>query len=93
VTADKLTQEISGVIAAVLGRDDIAPDDDFFDLGANSLTIVNMQIQLEVRIGRTAPTSALMKSPSMRGWIGVYGAARGAPEMPDRAPADQLQSA
>ena len=45
---------------------------DFFDLGASSLTIVDIQIQLENELGITVPTSKLMSSPTVDDWVKIY---------------------
>ncbi|MEQ8968228.1 MAG: acyl carrier protein [Azospirillaceae bacterium] len=55
-----------------LGVDDLKDDEEFFDRGANSLTVVELQIQLEKKLELKVPTSTLMASPSIEGWIGVY---------------------
>ena len=72
---DQLRQVIRELAGAALTREDIESKDDFFDLGASSLTIVELQVQLEARLGLTAPTSLLLRSPSIQGWVGVYAAA------------------
>jgi acyl carrier protein len=72
---EQLTQTIRELSLSTLGRTSITADDDFFDLGASSLTIVDLQLQLEAKLGITVPTSALMRSPSVRGWTDVYSAA------------------
>ena len=41
---------------------DIDNDQDFFDIGASSLTVVDMQMQ----------TSTLMKNPTINGWANAY---------------------
>jgi D-alanine--poly(phosphoribitol) ligase subunit 2 len=64
VQKDQLTQVIRDLTSKALGREGINLEDDFFDLGASSLTIVELQIQLENVLGLTAPTSSLMSSPS-----------------------------
>lgn len=51
---------------------DIEPDADFFDLGASSLTIVDMQIQIEEQIDRKVETSQLMINPTINGWVEMY---------------------
>jgi len=89
VQKDHLMQVIRDLASKALGRENIAPEDDFFDLGASSLTIVELQIQLENAFGLTAPTSSLMGSPSIQGWAGIYAAAAAA----DTAGAPQAHAA
>ena len=51
---------------------DIDDDQDFFDIGASSLTIVNLQIQIEKSINLKVPTSELMLNPTLNGWVKTY---------------------
>lgn len=61
---------------------DIAADQDFFDVGASSLTIVDLQIQIEEALNVTVPTSELMSQPTLAGWVAAYAqAAARAPEL------------
>jgi acyl carrier protein len=51
---------------------DIAADQDFFEVGASSLTIVDLQIQIEAALNVSVPTSELMRRATLDGWIGAY---------------------
>ncbi|MEM9103884.1 MAG: acyl carrier protein [Pseudomonadota bacterium] len=51
---------------------DISPDQDFFDFGASSLTIVDLQLQLEQATGLKVPTGQLMINPTINGWLQLY---------------------
>ncbi len=50
----------------------IAPDQDFFDVGASSLTVVDLQIQIEKALGIEVDTSKLMTDPTIDGWVAAY---------------------
>ena len=50
----------------------INENDDFFDLGASSLTVVDLQLDIESKLGVTVSTSELMKHPSINGWVAAY---------------------
>jgi acyl carrier protein len=50
----------------------ISPDQDFFDVGASSLTIVDLQIQVEEALSIAVPTSRLMTNPTINGWVEAY---------------------
>ncbi len=50
----------------------IGDDDDFFDLGASSLTVVDLQLDIEKELGITVPTKVLMSQPSVSGWVSAY---------------------
>ncbi|RQR56706.1 acyl carrier protein [Burkholderia sp. Bp9126] len=66
---------IASTCRDTLGFADLAPDEDFFDRGASSLTIVELQIQVETKLQIRVPTSKLMAAPSIGGWTGIYEAA------------------
>jgi len=51
---------------------DIESDQDFFDAGASSLTIVDLQLQLEQAVGLKVPTGELMSNPTIDGWFQLY---------------------
>lgn len=43
--------EISALISEILEVSDVAPDDDFFDIGGNSLLALDLLARLEERTG------------------------------------------
>lgn len=47
-------------------------DQDFFDAGVSSLTVIDMQLQIEEKLGVTVPTSHLMANPMIDGWVVAY---------------------
>ncbi len=52
----------------------IALDDDYFELGVSSLTIVGLQIQVEEKVGVTLETRELMTLSTIDQWIDAYAA-------------------
>lgn len=68
--------EISEIIISLFKQKeimkDISVDDDFFDLGVSSLTVVELQIVIEKALGKSVSTSLLMGSPTISEWISVY---------------------
>ncbi|HEY0685566.1 MAG TPA: acyl carrier protein [Steroidobacter sp.] len=62
---------------------DIDADQDFFEVGASSLTIVDLQIQIEEALNVSVPTSELMRQPTLAGWTAAY--AQAAARMPEPA--------
>ncbi|WP_323121954.1 acyl carrier protein [Burkholderia alba] len=72
--ADKIdiTDMIATTCRDALGFADLRSDEDFFDRGASSLTIVELQIQIEQKVQLQVPTSKLMAAPSIDGWTGLY---------------------
>lgn len=51
---------------------DLTEDEDFFDLGVSSLTIVELQIVIEKELKLAVATSTLMGSPTVKEWVDVY---------------------
>lgn len=54
---------------------EVGDDDDFFDLGASSLSVVELQVKIEADLGVTVPTAKLMLTPTLAGWAELYRAA------------------
>ncbi|MFJ9864336.1 acyl carrier protein [Streptomyces sp. NPDC101165] len=48
---DRLADTVTAVWTEVLGIDGIGPDDDFFDLGGDSLVATRLTVLLEERLG------------------------------------------
>ncbi|GAB4198505.1 MAG: hypothetical protein Tsb002_33540 [Wenzhouxiangellaceae bacterium] len=51
---------------------EITADDDFFDYGASSLTIVDIQLDIEGQVGVSVDTTILMSQPTVNGWVEIY---------------------
>ena len=47
-------------------------DEDFFEHGASSLAVIQMQIRIEEALHVTVPTSDLMAQPTINDWISLY---------------------
>ena len=58
--------ELAGLVADLLGQP-VAPDDDLWDLGATSFTMVQLSNLLAERYGVTMPVAALLDEPTVRG--------------------------
>jgi len=50
----------------------IAENENFFNRGVSSLTVVELQIVIEKLIKLTAQTSDLMRTPTIKGWADIY---------------------
>ncbi|MGK2881699.1 MAG: acyl carrier protein [Mycobacterium sp.] len=50
----------------VLDREDIGPDEDLFDLGADSLDIIELVATLEVQLGIKVNVRTVMRNPTVR---------------------------
>jgi D-alanine--poly(phosphoribitol) ligase subunit 2 len=68
----EMTELIADLCRRTLDIAALGDDDDFFDHGANSLTIVELQIRIEKELDLKVPTSQLMLDSSIAGWIGAY---------------------
>lgn len=51
---------------------DIGLDDDFFDAGVSSLTIVELQLAIEEKLKMELATSTLVRFSTMKGWMDAY---------------------
>lgn len=54
---------------------EIGLDDNFFDLGVSSLTVVELQILVEKALGCSVETADLMRASTIGQWIELYTAA------------------
>jgi amino acid adenylation domain-containing protein len=58
--------EVAEVWREVLGTDGIGPDDNFFDLGGNSLLLIRVAGRLKERLGSTVTAVELFRFPTVR---------------------------
>jgi len=72
VTVDDIRSSVLEVFMAKPIFEGTQPDQDFFDLGVSSLTVVDLQIQLEKLLGCSVETSELMANPTINGWVELY---------------------
>jgi amino acid adenylation domain-containing protein len=59
-------REVAEVWREVLGTDAIGADDNFFDLGGNSLLLIRLAARLKERLGSTATAVDLFRFPTVR---------------------------
>lgn len=60
-----LARSLAGLWRRVLEVPDVAMDDDFFDLGGNSLTATTLAVLLEERFGRDLPIAEMFEHPTV----------------------------
>ncbi|MBN3819771.1 acyl carrier protein [Paraburkholderia sp. Se-20369] len=62
----RIDHVVASVVASVLGRDDVGPDDDFFVLGGSSISAALVSTQLEAQLGYEVPLRLLFDNPCLR---------------------------
>jgi aspartate racemase len=62
---DSLEQQLTEIWKDVLGVPQIGIQDNFFDLGGNSILAVRLFTHIETRLSRTLPLSVLLKAPTI----------------------------
>jgi acyl carrier protein len=90
---DNVRETILGLMRQKKNMQHVAEDDDFFELGVSSLTIIELQIGVEQALGVTIPTSQLMKLTTIRGWIDAYAASTSQHPIGARESREHLQFA
>ncbi|WP_341991391.1 amino acid adenylation domain-containing protein [Azorhizobium sp. AG788] len=64
--ASEVEKTIAGVVEGVLQQPTLGLDSNFFDLGANSVHLVQIHRKLQEALGRTFPLVDLFQNPSIR---------------------------
>jgi len=70
-----IEREIVGVLMQLLGIEEVGLDDNFFDLGANSLLMVQASVRLRTVLGRPVPLVRMFQSPTARSLAASFGIA------------------
>jgi D-alanine--poly(phosphoribitol) ligase subunit 2 len=69
-------QDVMDVVLPLVREKDnfknIGLDDDYFDSGVSSLTIIGLQIQVEEKLGVAIETRELMGFSTINHWIDAY---------------------
>ncbi|GHC74399.1 hypothetical protein GCM10007079_08640 [Nocardiopsis terrae] len=73
-------QRVASLASDLLGRDSVGPDDDLFDLGASSFTMIRLAQEIRDRYGAEVEVDALIDIPTPRGVAGSAEAGAGAAE-------------
>ena len=72
--ANDLERAIVGVLKELLGAGDVSVDDNFFDLGANSLMMVQASVRLRTVLGQPVPLVRMFQHPTARALATALGA-------------------
>jgi acyl carrier protein len=70
-----MEQTRDAIVALFKARDNfqhIGLDDDYFDQGVSSLTIIGLQIDIEKKLGVNIETRELMSFATINEWINAY---------------------
>ena len=72
-SSDEIEQEIKDIWLAVLKLRDISPDGNFFDLGGESLGMIEMLFQVNQFYGIQIDPSNLFREPTLAGFSEIIG--------------------
>lgn len=64
--AQALQQSIAKAVAEVLGVPDVHPDRNFFELGANSVHLIKLHLELKEKLGLSVPVTDLFGRPTVK---------------------------
>lgn len=67
-----IQQKVLDIFKQKEAFEEIGTDQDYFDLGVSSLTIIELQIKVEEALGVNIPTTDLMRLSTINEWINVY---------------------
>lgn len=70
-----VTRELLAIWAEVLGTPDVGPDDDLFDLGGHSLTIIQIGVRIRERFDVELDFDVFFDTPTVTGIARVVEAA------------------
>ncbi len=89
--ANAVEGALAGIWSELLGRGRVAPDDDFFHLGGDSLLATQLMTRIQERFGADLPLAAIFEAPTVRRLAARVdpglAAAAGAPGEPAPGPA------
>jgi acyl carrier protein len=63
---DIVAAEIAAMLALILARTAVAPDDDFFDLGGDSLSATELMVAIEARYRIVVDPVEIFEEPKIR---------------------------
>ena len=86
-----LEREIVGVLKELVNADQVGIDDNFFDLGANSLLLVQASVRLRTVLGRNVPLVRMFQFPTARSLAASLGAAERADDSAVRQSQDRAE--
>ena len=82
ITSTELERHIMSVWSEVLGHNRIGPDDNFFQIGGDSLRVIQAQVKLEALLGRPVSTPTLFQHFTIRTLAAYLASQENATEKP-----------
>lgn len=67
-----IKQQIFDIFKQKDAFEEISGEQDYFDLGVSSLTIIELQIKVEEALGLKVPTADLMRFATINEWVVAY---------------------
>ncbi|PAZ12877.1 non-ribosomal peptide synthetase [Streptomyces sp. SA15] len=86
---DPVVEVLAGVFGEVLGAEQVGADDDFFDLGGHSLSLMRLVNRIRTVFGREVPARSVFEHPTVRSLAGLLAGAREARPALRRRPRPQ----
>lgn len=68
---DRVRDLVLSSLSEILGQDSISPDDNFFAIGGDSLSAVELMERVESELGIDFPLAELFESNSIREFVAV----------------------
>ena len=63
---DAVAVQIAAMLARILAKPSVSPDDDFFELGGDSLTATELMVAIEVQYGVVIDPVEVFEQPKIR---------------------------
>ena len=63
--SDEIEQQLADIWKKILGREKVSVDHNFFDLGGDSLLLIQVRIQIRARLNRDLPVADLFRHPTI----------------------------
>lgn len=63
---DAVAAEIAAMLARILARQTVATEEDFFELGGDSLSAIELMVAIEVRYGVMVDPVEIFEEPKIR---------------------------
>lgn len=64
--ADVVALQIAAMLGHILAQPRVGPDDDFFDLGGDSLTAIELMVAIEAQYGVVVDPVEVFEQPKLR---------------------------